>query len=175
MTDTGRFVAAARLSLLLVVALTVQLSIVAQIEVFGVRGDLMLLVAIGAGVANGPERGAMLGFLTGIAYDLLLQTPFGLSALTYGIVAFLAGSLQDAVLRAAWWIPVGTATAASALGVILYGVFGTVVGEDLVGLSLLRVAAVVAVLNAMAALPVLRLVNWATGAGEATAARPIYR
>ena len=48
MTDTGRFVAAARLSLLLVVALTVQLSIVAQIEVFGVRGDLMLLVAIGA-------------------------------------------------------------------------------------------------------------------------------
>ena len=71
----------------------------------------------------------------------MLQTPFGLSALTYAIVAYLVGSLQDSVLRAAWWIPVATATAASVVGVILYGVLGTVLGEDLVGWELLRVAA----------------------------------
>ena len=68
----------------------------------------------------------------------MLQTPFGLSALTYALVAYLVGSLQDSVLRAAWWIPVATATAASVVGVILYGVLGTVLGDDLVGWELLR-------------------------------------
>src|SRR3546814_19578863 len=87
----------------------------------------------------------------------MLQTPFGLPALTYGMVAFLAGSLQDSALRAAWWIPVTTAAAASAIGVILYGVFGSVVGADLVGTSLLQVAGVVAVLNAVLAAPVLKV------------------
>lgn len=175
MIEHGPVLIAARVSFVLVVALTLQLSIGAEIELFGARGDLMLLVAIAAGLATGPERSATLGFATGIAYDLMLQTPFGLSALTYGLVAFLAGSLQDAVLRAAWWIPVGTAVAASAVGVILYGVFGTVVGEDLVGWSLLRVAAVVAVLNGLLTLPVVRVVRWATGTTDGLRTRAIYR
>jgi rod shape-determining protein MreD len=173
--ETGPLVTAVRMSFLLVLALTLQLSIGSQIELFDAQGDLMLLVAIAAGLSSGPERGAALGFATGIAYDLLLQTPFGLSALTYGIVAYLAGSLHDAVLRAAWWIPVATATAASAFGVILYGVFGTVVGEDLVGWSLVRVAVVVAVLNAVMALPVVRVVRWATGTTEGLRTRAVYR
>ena len=107
----------------------------------------MLLVAIAGGIAAGPDRGAAIGFAAGLAYDLMLQTPFGLSALTYAIVAYLVGSLQDSVLRAAWWIPVATATAASCVGVILYGVLGTVLGEDLVGWELLRVAVIVGLLN----------------------------
>ena len=44
------------------------------------------------------------------------RRPFGLSALTYALVAYVVGSLQDSVLRAAWWIPVATAAAASAAG-----------------------------------------------------------
>jgi len=174
-TDSGPFLLAARMSFVLVIGLTLQLAVAAEIELFDVQGDLMLLVAVSAGLATGPHRGATLGFVTGIAYDLLLQTPFGLSALAYGMVAFLAGSLHDSVLRAAWWIPVGTATAASAVGVILYGVFGTVVGEDLVGTSLLRIAAVVALMNAVVALPVVRVVRWATGTSDGIRTRAVYR
>ena len=175
MRETGGLLLAARLSFLLVVALTLQLVVAAQIEVFGARGDRLLLVAVAAGLAHGPERGAVYGFATGIAYDLLLQTPFGLSALTYGTVAFLAGSRQDSVLRAAWWIPAVTAVTASALGVILYGVFGTVVGEDLVGWSLIQVAVVVAALNGVLALPVVRLVRWGTGAPSGMRSGSVYR
>src|SRR3546814_19623009 len=91
------------------------------------------------------------------------------------MVAFLAGSLQDSALRAAWWIPVTTAAAASAIGVILYGVFGSVVGEDLVGTSLLQVAGVVAVLNAVLAAPVLKVVRWATGASDSSRVRAVYQ
>ena len=87
------------MSLLLVVAVTFQLAVASRLEVFGVQGDLMLLVAVAAGLAAGPDRGATLGFAAGITFDLLLQSPFGLSALTYALVAYLVGS--PAGLRAA--------------------------------------------------------------------------
>jgi rod shape-determining protein MreD len=173
--EEGPLVVAVRMSLLLVVALTFQLSVASRIEVFGVQGDIMLLVAVAAGLAAGPDRGATLGFAAGISFDLLLQSPFGLSALTYALVAYVAGSLQDSVLRAAWWIPVTTAAAASALGVILYGVFGTVVGLDVLHLSLLRIAVVVGTLNALAAPVVLRAVRWATGTSESVRHRAVMR
>lgn len=175
MTPPSPFVVAARTSLVFVVALTLQLGVAIDIQLFGVQGDLMLLVAVAAGLAAGPDQGAVLGFAAGLAYDLMLQTPFGLSALTYALMAYAVGSLQDSVLRAAWWIPVVSAAAASAIGVILYGVFGTVLGEDLVGLSLLRVAGVVAVLNAVAAPVVVRAVRWATGTSDSVRARAVYR
>lgn len=175
MIEDGRLVVATRVSLVLVLALTLQLGVGSRLEVFGVQGDLMLLVAVSAGLAAGPDRGAAVGFAAGLSFDLLLQSPFGLSALTYALVAYLAGSLQDSVLRAAWWIPVVTAATASALGVILYGVFGTVVGEDLLGLSLLRIAAVVGILNGIAAPLPLRLVRWATGTTDSVRARAVMR
>lgn len=166
MTPEGRLVLATRTSLVLALALTFQLGVASRLEVFGVQGDVMLLVAVCAGLAAGPDRGAAVGFAAGVGFDLLLQSPFGLSALTYALVAYLAGSLQDSVLRSAWWIPVSTATAASVLGVILYGVFGTMVGEDLLSPSLLRIALVVGVLNALAAPAALRVVRWATGTSD---------
>ena len=129
-------------------------------------------VAIAAGLAAGPERGAVVGFAAGLAFDLLLQTPFGLSALTYALVGYLVGRLQDSVLRAAWWIPVATAAAASAVGVILFAVLGTVVGEDLVGCgSSCGSALVVAVLNRRAPPLVVRAVRHALGRRAARADR----
>ena len=90
-------------------------------------------------------------------------------------MAYLVGSLQDSVLRAAWWIPVVTATAASFVGVILYGVLGTVLGEDLVGWELLRIAVVVALLNTIFAPVVVRAMRWATGSVNSVRARAVYR
>jgi rod shape-determining protein MreD len=175
MTPVGPFVVAVRVSLVIVVALTLQVAVAPDLPVLGVQGDLMLLVAIAAGLAAGPDRGAAIGFACGIAYDLLLQTPFGLSALTYSLVSFFIGSLQDSVLRATWWIPVATAAAGSAIGVILYGVFGTVLGLDLLGLSLVRIALVVGTLNALAATPLIRTVRWATGTQDSVRARAVFR
>lgn len=175
MIPQGPLVVATRISLVLVVALTGQLGVASRLEVFGVQGDLLLLVAVCAGLAAGPDRGATIGFAAGISFDLLLQSPFGLSALTYAIVAYVAGSLQDSVLRAAWWIPVSTAAAASALGVILYGVFGTMVGEDLLALSLARIALVIGALNALAAPLALPVVRWATGTSDSVRARAVMR
>ena len=175
MIPPGPGVVAVRTSLVLVVALTLQLGVAPELRLFGVQGDLMLLAGIAAGVAAGPDRGATIAFACGLAYDLNLQTPFGLSALTYALVAYLVGSLQDSVLRAAWWIPVASAAAASVVGVILYGVLGTVVGEDLVRTSLLKVALLVGLLNAIAAPVAVRVLRWSTGTVDSVRARAVYR
>ncbi len=166
---------AVRTSLILVVVLTVQLGMAGSFALFSVQADLLLLLGVAAGIAAGPDRGAAIAFAAGIAYDLMLQTPFGLSALTYALMAYLVGSLQDSVLRAAWWIPVATATAASVVGVILYGVLGTVLGDELVGWELLRIAVIVGVLNTVAAPLVVRGMRWATGSVNSVRARAVYR
>lgn len=175
MIPIGTGMMVTRLSLVLVVALTLQVAIAPDLQVLGVQGDLMLLVALAAGLAAGPDRGAAIGFVSGLLYDLLLHTPAGLSALTYAIVAYLVGSLQDSVLRAAWWIPVTTAAAGSAVGVILYVVFGTVVGVEFLGVNIPKVAIVVALLNAVAAAPAIRALRWATGTQDSVRARAVYR
>jgi rod shape-determining protein MreD len=158
-----------------VFVLTVQLGAASSLALFGVQPDLLLLLGVAAGIAAGPDRGAAIAFAAGIAYDLMLQTPFGLSALTYSLTAYLVGSLQDSVLRAAWWIPVATATAASFVGVILYGVLGTVLGDELVGWELLRIAVLVGILNTIAAPLVVRAMRWATGSVNSVRARAVYR
>jgi rod shape-determining protein MreD len=172
---SSQWVVVVRASLVLVLALTLQLGVAPSLGIFGVQGDLLLLLSIAAGAAAGPDRGAIVGFAAGLAYDLMLQTPFGLSALTYSVVAYLVGGLQDSVLRAAWWIPVLTALAGSFLGVILYGVFGTVLGEDLIGPSLLRIAVVVAMLNAVAAPIMTKATVWAVGSVPGTRVRAGHR
>jgi rod shape-determining protein MreD len=174
-TPIGPGIVAARISLVLVVSLTLQVTILSDLRLFGVQGDLMLLVALGAGLAAGPERGAAIGFASGLLYDLMLQTPCGLSALTYAVMAFLVGSLQDSVLRAAWWIPVSTAAAGSALGVILYVVFGTVVGVEYLGVSIPKIVVLVALLNSVVAAPTIRVLRWATGTQDSVRARAVYR
>ncbi len=175
MTPIGPGVLAARVSLVLVVGLVLQVSLLAGVRLFGVQAELMLLIAIAAGLAAGPDRGAAIGFASGIAYDLLLQTPFGLTALTYAVVAFVVGLLQDTVLRAAWWIPLATAIAGSTMGVILYFVFGTMVGVDFAGVSIPKVALLVGVLNAILAMPVIQIVRWATGTQDSVRARAVFR
>ena len=175
MTPVGPLVVATRVSFLLVVALTLQVAVAPDLRVFGVQGDLMLLIAVAAGLAAGPEQGAAVAFASGIAYDLLLQTPFGLSALTYALLAFVIGSLQDTVLRAAWWIPLAIATAGSVVGVILYVVLGTVVGVEFLGVSIPKVAVLVGILNAIVAAPTIRAVRWATGTQDSVRHRAVYR
>ena len=175
MTPIGPLVVATRVSFVLVLGLTFQVGFGPHLQVLGVQADLMLLIAIAAGLAAGPERGAAVAFASGLAYDLLLQTPFGLSALTYSLLAFVIGSLQDTVLRAAWWIPLATATAGSLLGVILYVVLGTMVGVEFLGVSVPKVAIVVAVLNTLIAAPTIRAVRWATGTQDSVRHRAVYR
>jgi rod shape-determining protein MreD len=150
-----------RMPLVVVSILLVQLTLLTHVRVFGVMPDAMLLLAITGGIVGGPTAGAFIGFGSGMAIDLFLQTPMGLSALVFSVVGYAVGLLQASILRTAWWIPVLTALVASACGVVLFAVVGAVVGEhDLLSTRLLLIVLVVALSNAVLAIPVLRLVQW---------------
>ncbi|MCB0972695.1 MAG: rod shape-determining protein MreD, partial [Acidimicrobiales bacterium] len=71
----------ARGSLLIVGALTLQVCLFSRFSFDGARPDVMVLVAVMAGLVAGPDRGAILGFAAGLAFDVVLTTPLGLSAL----------------------------------------------------------------------------------------------
>lgn len=151
-----------RWSLVLMAVLTLQTALVADLALFDARGDIVLLMAVAAGLVGGPERGAFVGFAGGLMFDLLVQTPFGLSALAYCVTGYAIGSFQSGVLRAAWWIPVLSAVAGSALGVVAFALGGEMVGQpDLVTSDLLAIVGVVATLNALLVLPAMRVARWA--------------
>lgn len=157
-----------RVALALALTLVVHLTLLSRLRIDNVRPDALLLVAVMAGLVAGPERGAITGFCAGLLADLFLQTPLGLSALTYCLVGFAVGSLQSGILRAAWWIPVVTGLLASAAGTVLFAVLGAMVGQlDFVSPRLAVIALLVGFMNAALAPAAIRLVGWVFQAGVA--------
>jgi rod shape-determining protein MreD len=151
-----------RLPPTLLLAVVLHTAVLPQLRLFGVAADVLLLLAIAAGIAAGPERGAAVGFGCGLLADCFLQTPFGLSALVFALVAYGVGTFQTGVLHATWWITPVTAAVASIIGVLGYVSLGVVVGQDQLWSSrALEVAGVVAVLHALLAPLAVRAMRWA--------------
>ena len=86
-------------ALVLVVALVAQIAIVADLQVVGAVGDLMLVVTVAAALTGGPDRGATYGFFAGLIFDLVVDSPFGLSALTYAVVGYGVGLVCGGLFR----------------------------------------------------------------------------
>lgn len=155
-----------RLVLVVFVALVLHLSLFLATRVGDAHPRVLLLMAVVAGFLAGSERGAALGFAFGLLADLFVQTPFGLSALTYALVAFAVGGLQSGIIRAAWWIPSVTALVASFAGVIGYALLGALIGQPYtLSLDLVAIAAGVGLMNATLAPVVVRAMAWALTSG----------
>jgi rod shape-determining protein MreD len=158
-----------RVPLVTVVALAVQLSLFTDMRPFDAVADVMLLLVLASGMVAGPRDGALCGFFIGVVYDLMLRTPFGLSALAYALIGYAAGYLQAVVSSAPWWIGMLIMGAASAVSVFVYATIGTVFGlRDAVNFHLVTVMLVVGVVNLLLAVPGLWVQRWALLGGERT-------
>jgi rod shape-determining protein MreD len=152
----------ARTVLVVLVVLVVQSTVGLDIVIGGAHPDLMLLLPIAAGLALGPEDGAVMGFVAGLAADLILPTPLGLSALVGCLVGFGVGYSTRSVAAGIWWFNSSVALAASAAAVMLYAVLGAVLGqEQFLDVNLVAVVGVVATFNALLAPLAVRVVGWA--------------
>ena len=151
-----------RAALVVLFALVLHTAVFPQLRIAEVRPDLMLLLAVLGGLTAGPQVGAVFGFACGLAVDLLLQTPIGLSALTFSLIGYGVGTFQGVLLRSAMWLTPAVAAAGSAIGVLAFAVLGAVLGQaHLISPTVLTVMALVAVLNALLSLPTARAVAWA--------------
>ena len=160
MNETG--LTGIKVPFVMVLVLLLQSSLLSEMRLGLVRPDAMVLLPIAAGLLGGSERGAVLGFFTGMVADLFLQTPMGLSALTYSVVGFGVGAMHTGVLRAAWWIGPLIAAVASATSVVLFVLIGAVVGvAHLIRPDLGWIVLGIALVNAPLSIAVHRLMAWA--------------
>jgi rod shape-determining protein MreD len=82
------------LTLVLVVAVLVQSTVLARLTLAGVRPDLLVLAVVSVAVATDPTTGAVFGFVAGLVADLLFDLPVGVSALVYTAVGFAVGMVR---------------------------------------------------------------------------------
>jgi rod shape-determining protein MreD len=151
-----------RIAFVIFIVLMVQSTVMLSLRVGGAHPDLLWLLPITAALLDGPETGAIVGFWAGLAFDLLLPTPFGLSALVGCLLGYATGSLTAGVEpRTAWLRPVAALTGSVAAD-MLFAVLGAVLGQpQMVQVDFLAVFAVVAVSSVVLVLPVNRLMRWA--------------
>jgi rod shape-determining protein MreD len=162
----GRRLAWPRATLVVALAVVLQVAIVADLRVGGAVADLVLAVVVAAGLTGGPDRGATYGFAAGVAYDLVLDTPFGLTALSYALVGYAVGWAGEALGRTSGWWPVVIAAAAGAIQVALYTCLGNLVGVAYPFGLVPGMALVVAVGQALAVVPLMRVLWWVHGHDE---------
>jgi rod shape-determining protein MreD len=146
------------------VLLALQKTLFVELQPFGVIIQVVMAFAASAGVAGGPERGAMVGFVMGILFDLAIGTPLGSSAISMGLAGYVAGWADVIRIDTTWW-----------LGALFVGL-GTMVGEAAVPVirrftgeedafvpELIKIIPVVGVTSAALSIALVPLARWSLG------------
>ena len=137
-----------RLVLVLLIIISFQTTLFAEMRPFGVAAQLVLLFVVVSGSINGSTIGALTGLIAGLMYDFVLPTPVGLTSLALGLAGATAGLLTYFFHEPTWWMRLITVGVVSLLGEIYYPLAQTVVGLDgWLQLRIIKVALVVAVCN----------------------------
>jgi rod shape-determining protein MreD len=153
---------AARVTLVVFAFIVVQQTLMLDIRIGGVHPDIMVLLPMAAGLVGGPGRGATMGFGSGLVADCLLPTPFGLSAFIGALIGFGVGLATGALDRSSWWLPTVAALVAGVLYEVFYALIGSILGQpQMLHVGVTRTALLVAVCNAVLAVPAVRMVGWA--------------
>ena len=151
-----------RLGVVFLLALLVQLTVFVDVRIAGVAPELLALLAVIAGFFVGPDRGPVIAFAAGLLWDVYLPTPLGVSAITFAVVAFAVGSLNEGLFhdtRSQLMLVAGVASASTVIGSAL---LGSILGESgLIGTHMLVVAFVVGLINAVVAPLAAPLMAWA--------------
>jgi rod shape-determining protein MreD len=151
-----------RVALVALLLLLAQSTVILYIRVGGVHPDILWLLPITAALLAGPETGAIVGFWSGLAFDLVLPTPFGLGALVGCLLGYAIGAATVAVDERAVWLKPVAAVLGSVAADMLFSVLGAIFGQQqMVQIDFLSLFVVVAVSSALLVIPVNRLMRWA--------------
>jgi rod shape-determining protein MreD len=113
------------LTVVLLVAIVLQVSFFGYFSFDGVVPNLVLLLVVAAALTRGPELAVMLGFLGGLAADLLppAQHVAGRWALALVVVGYLAGRVRADAARSTLGMLV-TVAAGSFIGTSIFALAG---------------------------------------------------
>ena len=74
-----------RLAAIFVTVLLIQITVVPHFRLNGYVVDLPLVVTLLICLYLSPANAAVMGFVCGLIFDLVLHTPFGMTAMTFSI------------------------------------------------------------------------------------------
>ncbi len=134
------------------VLLALQRTIFVEIQVGGVIIQIMMAMAAAAGVAGGSERGAIVGFVFGVMFDLAEGTPLGSTATAMTLAGAVGGLLALIAADPHWWLEAIFTSLGTAVGVVMIPVTRAFIGEPApfqgeLGIVVVVVAASAAVMS----------------------------
>ena len=153
-------------ALVLVVGLVAQIAFVADLRIVGAVGDLMLVVTVAAALTGGADRGATYGFFAGLIFDLVLESPFGLSALTYAVIGYGVGLVCGGLFRPTGWWPLAVAAVAALTATAFYTGVGHLIDTPYPWRDLPAISVAVGLWNVALVLPAMAVMRWVFGPTE---------
>ena len=157
-----------RLVLVVVSLVVLQTTVFTHLKVFGVVPDLALVAAIAVAYEEGPMSGARFGFGAGLATDVFLSSPFGLSALAFALTGYGVGLFQSGLIRESRGMASALGGVGGLIGNTLFIIVGAIVGRtDLFAAHNIQVVIIAALYDALAAVVVFPFVRWAVREADA--------
>ena len=148
------------LGLLALTTVVVQVAVMPHLRLLGVVPDLGLVLTIAVAYHDDAETAAIVGFVTGLGFDLFLRTPVGASALAYSVTGYLTGVVQAGLIRSSRWLPLVLGGLGGLVGGLMFVGIAILAGADaLMGSRTLEIVARAAVYDAIAAMVLFPLVE----------------
>jgi cell shape-determining protein MreD len=113
-----------------VILLALQRTVFVEVQINGVILQVMMATAAAAGVAGGSERGALVGFVLGVMFDLAEGTPLGSTATAMTLAGVVAGLLALIAADPQWWLAAFFTALGTAAGVMAIPLVRLFIGEE---------------------------------------------
>ena len=123
-----RLIVVAKVALLLVIAVALQVLVVSRFSVLGVTADLFLIFTIVVAIGRGSMEGAVFGFFAGVVADTAFIQPLGVRSLVYVLTGYFVGMLVARFGTVNPWGAFLVAAGASLAAQVLFGLFQYMMG-----------------------------------------------
>jgi len=149
-----------RLGLVVLACVVLQTTLFTHLQIDGVAPDVGLVAVLAVAWEDGPDTGAIYGFIMGLAIDLFLTTPLGLSALSFAVTGYAVGVFQTGVVRTTPWLPPILGGIGGLFGGLVFITAGAVVGQaGMLSFDSVRIVLIAALYDAVIAPVVFPLVK----------------
>jgi rod shape-determining protein MreD len=149
-----------KLAFVVLGCVVLQTTLFTHLRIDDVAPDIGLVAVLAVAYEDGPDSGAIFGFIMGLAIDLFLTTPIGLSAMSFAITGYAVGVFQSGMVRTTPWLPPILGGIGGLLGGLVFITVGAIVGQPgFLSFESLKVVLIAALYDALIAplvFPVVR-------------------
>lgn len=111
-------------------ALLLQTTVFPELTLLGIKPELLYLVTVVFAALQGPAEGAVVGFVSGLAQDFLLNQPKGITALTLTMLGYAVGLARQYITSPSPLLPAVLVALGTAGGVAFHRAVAFLLGQE---------------------------------------------